>query len=267
MRGDKAALLATAEVNAAQTLMRHKAKRSSDLTVRTKALSELQEALDLDDAPLRIECIDVSTLQGTDTVASVVVFEDGLAKKSDYRTFRIRGEAVDDLSSIHEVVSRRFTTAVDREDGRYPISLLVVDGAGPQARAARDALVASGMDHVPVIGLAKRLEEVWLPDSPSPVILSRSSEALYLLQRVRDEAHRVAVSFHRKRRRTRVHESALDSVPGLGPARRAALLRHFGSVAAIREASLAEIGSVPGIGPTLAAVIVNALASEGDVDG
>lgn len=267
VRGDKAALLTTADVNAAQTLARHKAKRSSDLTIRTQALTDLQDVLGLPGPPLRIECIDVSTLQGSDTVASLVVFEDGIARNADYRTYRIRGEAVDDLASIHEVVTRRFRTAADREDGRYPVSLLVIDGAAAQARAAQAALREVGMDHIPVIGLAKRLEEVWRPDSADPVILSRTSEALYLLQRIRDEAHRVAVNYHRKRRRSRVTESALDSVHGLGPARRAALLRHFGSVGVMRDASVSEIAEVPGIGPTLAASILDALTSGGDVDG
>ena len=266
-RGDKAALLVTAETNAQSTLARYTAKRSTDLTARTQALQEIQGALELTDSPLRIECIDVSTLQGSDTVASVVVFEDALPKKADYRTFRIRTEDADDLTAVGEVVRRRYRTEADREDGRYPTSLLVVDGGPAQARAARDALVDVGMERIPVVGLAKRLEEVWRPDDPRPVILSRSSEALYLLQRIRDEAHRVAVNFHRKRRSGRVSESALDSIPGLGPQRRAALLRHFGSVAVMRAAEPADIASVPGIGNTLAQVIVKALASEGDGGG
>lgn len=266
-RGDKAALLVTAETNAQSTLARYTAKRSTDLTARTQALQEIQGALELTDSPLRIECIDVSTLQGSDTVASVVVFEDALPKKADYRTFRIRTEDADDLTAVGEVVRRRYRTEADREDGRYPTSLLVVDGGPAQARAARDALVDVGMERIPVVGLAKRLEEVWRPDDPRPVILSRSSEALYLLQRIRDEAHRVAVNFHRKRRSGRVSESALDSIPGLGPQRRAALLRHFGSVAVMRAAEPADIASVPGIGNTLAQAIVKALASEGDGGG
>jgi excinuclease ABC subunit C len=163
-----------------------------------------------------------------------------------------------------EVVRRRFRTEADREDGRYPTSLLVVDGGPAQARAARDALREVGMERIPVVGLAKRMEEVWRPDDRRPIILSRSSEALYLLQRIRDEAHRVAVTFHRKRRTGRISESALDSIPGLGPQRRAALLRHFGSVAVMRVADPADIAGVPGIGSTLAQVIVKALASEGD---
>lgn len=263
-RGDKAALLGTAEVNAGQTLERYKAKRSSDLTTRTQALQELQQALDLPESPLRIECIDVSTLQGSDTVASVVVFEDALPRKSDYRTFRIRQEGADDLTSVAEVVQRRYRTAADREDGRYPTSLLVIDGGPAQAAAAHDALRAVGMGHVPVVGLAKRMEEVWLPGQSTPVILSRSSEALYLLQRVRDEAHRVAIGFHRKRRGGRVSASVLDTIPGLGPGRRAALLRHFGSVEVLRSAQQGEIEAVPGIGPALAVTILQALASEGD---
>jgi excinuclease ABC subunit C len=262
-RGDKVSLLSTAEVNAGSTLARHKSKRSSDLTARTQALQELHVDLDLPEPPLRIECIDVSTLQGSDTVASVVVFEDALPKRSDYRTFRIGAEAADDLAAVSEVVRRRYRTKADREDGRYPTSLLVVDGGPAQARAARDALREVGMERIPVVGLAKRMEEVWRPDESSPVILSRSSEALYLLQRIRDEAHRVAVTFHRKRRSGRVSESALDTIPGLGPQRRSALLRHFGSVEAMRSAKVDDIAAVPGIGNTLAQTIVSALASAG----
>jgi excinuclease ABC subunit C len=265
-RGEKAALLATAESNAANTVARHMTKRSADLTARTQALQEIQSALDLGESPLRIECIDVSTLQGSDTVASVVVFEDALPKKSDYRTFRIRAEAADDLTAVAEVVRRRYRTEADREDGRYPTSLLVVDGGPAQARAARDALRGVGMQRIPVVGLAKRMEEVWIPDDPRPSVLSRSSEALYLLQRIRDEAHRVAIGFHRKRRTGRVSESALDAIPGLGPQRRAALLRHFGSVAVMRTADHSDIAAVPGIGARLAQVVVQALASGGDGD-
>jgi len=276
-RGDKRALMDTALTNAADALARHRLKRSNDLTARSEALSELQEYLDLAEAPLRIECIDISTLQGTDTVASLVVFEDGLPRKSDYRTFAIRTPGADDLASVREVVERRFAPrqeatlstqpetqeeiAPARSTFAYPPGLLVIDGGAPQVAAARLALTEVGAGDIPVVGLAKRLEEVWAPDGADPIILPRTSEALYLLQRVRDEAHRTAIAFHRKRRAARSRGSALDSVPGLGKVKAKALLRHFGSVKAIKAASQEELQAVPGIGPALAGTIVEALAS------
>jgi len=276
-RGDKRVLMDTAKANSAQALMRHRMKRSSDLTARSEALAELQDYLDLAEAPLRIECIDISTLQGTDTVASLVVFEDGLPRKKDYRTFVIRTEGADDLTSVREVVERRFSRnhkSPDADDQAqqagveeprkafaYPPGLLVIDGGAPQVNAAQQALTECGMGDVPVIGLAKRLEEVWTPESADPVILPRTSEALYLLQRVRDEAHRTAIGFHRKRRSARQRRSALDDIPGLGEKKAAALLKHFGSVKAIKAASLDELQRVPGIGPSVAATVQQALAS------
>jgi excinuclease ABC subunit C len=277
-RGDKRALMATAQANAEGTLRLHTTKRSSDLTTRSQALKELQEYLALTEPPLRIECIDISTLQGQDTVASLVVFEDGLPRKRDYRTFIIRTPHADDLTAMAEVVTRRFrerdkpegpapTPATDGsppdlESGRptperfaYPPALLVVDGGAPQVRAAQDALMSVGVNDLPVIGLAKRLEEVWLPDEVDPVILPRTSEALYLLQRVRDEAHRTAISLHRKRRGKRATASVLDDISGLGPAKAKVLLRHFGSVKRLRAASEEELLSVPGVGPVLAASV------------
>ena len=268
-RGDKRALMETAKANAENTLRLYAAKRSSDLTARSQALRELQESLGLPEPPLRIECIDISTLQGQDTVASLVVFEDGLPRKSDYRTFVIRTPNADDLTSVAEVVSRRFAhreeeprTDSDVADGgsprrrfAYPPALLVIDGGAPQVRAAQDALMGVGMADLPVVGLAKRLEEVWLPGETDPVILPRTSEGLYLLQRVRDEAHRTAIGFHRKRRGKRATVSSLDAVPGLGPAKAKALLAHFGSVRAVRAASVEELQGVRGVGPALAAVI------------
>ena len=278
-RGDKRALMETAVANATQSLAQHKLRRSSDLTTRSRALSELQDALALPEAPLRIECIDISTLQGTDTVASLVVFEDGLPKKRDYRSFIIRDVSADDTRAVAEVVARRFAklAAPAQPDGElfdaaqdervappsgfaYPPGLLVIDGGQPQVRAALDAMMAAGVTDVPVVGLAKRLEEVWLPDDPDPVILPRASEGLYLLQRVRDEAHRFAITFHRKRRAKRQTASALDGIPGLGPKRAAALLKELGSVKAVRVATADEIARVPGIGPALAATIVASLA-------
>ena len=277
-RGDKRALMATAVANAENTLRTHTARRSSDLTTRSQALSELQAALGLAEPPLRIECIDISTLQGQDTVASLVVFEDGLPRKRDYRSFIIRTPGADDTASVAEVVSRRFavrgipaeepaddgappasSTATDDRRFAYPPALLVIDGGAPQVRAAQDALMAVGRSDLPVVGLAKRLEEVWLPDESDPVILPRTSEALYLLQRVRDEAHRTAISLHRRRRGKRATASTLDAIPGLGPTKSKALLAHFGTVRAIRAASVEELQGAPGIGPALAATVHSAL--------
>ena len=267
-RGDKRALMATAVANAENTLRLHTSRRSSDLTTRSQALRELQEALALPEPPLRIECIDISTLQGQDTVASLVVFEDGLPRKRDYRSFVIRTVGADDTAAVAEVVSRRFQPRepVEGPDEAkrfaYPPALLVIDGGQPQVRAAQDALMSVGMADLPVIGLAKRLEEVWLPDESDPVILPRTSEALYLLQRVRDEAHRTAIALHRKRRGKRATTSALDGIAGLGPAKAKALLKHFGSVRAIRAASETDLQQAPGIGPALASAIRTALPAD-----
>ncbi|MDQ1725630.1 MAG: excinuclease subunit, partial [Frankiaceae bacterium] len=266
--------------NAEQAFVRHKVRRASDLTARSLALQELQDSLELAESPLRIECFDVSTLQGTETVASMVVFEDGLARKSEYRRFAVKGEATDDLSSLYEVVRRRFArylderqtggaldpAPVDPATGRarrfaYAPNLLVVDGGAPQVAAAQRALDDLGIDDVALCGLAKRLEEVWLPGRAEPLILPRSSEALYLLQRVRDEAHRFAITYHRERRSKRMTVSALDTIPGLGETRRKALLKKFGSVKRLRAATAEEIVEVPGIGARTAAAIVAALAT------
>jgi excinuclease ABC subunit C len=279
-RGDKKALFETVQRNAEQAFVRHKVRRASDLTARSLALQELQDSLELAESPLRIECFDVSTLQGTETVASMVVFEDGLARKSEYRRFGVKGEATDDLSSLYEVVRRRFArylderqtggaldpAPVDPATGRarrfaYPPNLLVVDGGAPQVAAAQRALDDLGIDDVALCGLAKRLEEVWLPGRAEPLILPRSSEALYLLQRVRDEAHRFAITYHRERRSKRMTVSALDTIPGLGETRRKALLKKFGSVKRLRAATAEEIVEVPGIGARTAAAIVAALAT------
>ncbi|MEG3636605.1 excinuclease ABC subunit UvrC [Micromonospora palythoicola] len=332
-RGDKRALMETVERNAKDALARHKLKRAGDLTTRSKALDEITEALGLRTAPLRIECFDISQIQGTDVVASMVVFEDGLPRKSEYRRFIIRG-ATDDLSAMSEVLRRRFAryldaraetgeagvesaaelaapaaaadrAAVDREpavagtdvlgttpavvdagdgdvdvvDGgdeprigalvdpttgrprrfAYPPQLVVVDGGAPQVAAAAQALAELGIDDVALCGLAKRLEEVWLPDDDFPVILPRASEGLYLLQRVRDEAHRFAITFHRQRRSKRMTTSALDNVPGLGEVRRKALLRHFGSLKRLSAATVEEITEVPGVGHRTAEAILAAL--------
>jgi excinuclease ABC subunit C len=284
-RGDKKALLATVARNAAESLALHKTRRASDLTTRSRALHEIQEALGLDDAPLRIECYDVSNLQGTHVVASMIVFEDGLARKSEYRRFSIKGlDGTDDIASVHEVIMRRFRRYLEEREATgeldtlgdplaagtaaeaarqrkfaYPPNLVVIDGGPGQVDAAVRALEELGIVDVAVCGLAKRLEEVWLPDQDSPVILPRTSEGLYLLQRVRDEAHRFAITFHRKKRDAALTTSELDGVPGLGPARRAALLRHFGSVRKLRGASAEQIAELPGFGPRIAEAVVTAL--------
>ncbi|MCX5268943.1 excinuclease ABC subunit UvrC [Streptomyces sp. NBC_00199] len=332
-RGDKKALMETVERNAQQALVLHKTRRASDLTTRSRALEEIAEALDLDSAPLRIECYDISHLQGDDVVASMVVFEDGLQRKSEYRRFQIKGfEGQDDVRSMHEVITRRFrrylgekertgewtdgestpvtatgtppaagagtpsadtadgipayatgstsahgagelltdaaeaplTSSLKDEDGRprrfaYPPQLVVVDGGQPQVAAARRALDELGIDDIAVCGLAKRLEEVWLPGDDDPVVLPRSSEGLYLLQRVRDEAHRFAITYQRAKRAKRFRSGPLDEVPGLGETRKQALIKHFGSVKKLRAATVQEICEVPGIGRKTAETIAAAL--------
>lgn len=282
-RGDKFALLDTVAQNADQAMRLHKSRRAGDLTQRSLALTELQEALDIPVPLLRIECYDISHVQGTNVVASMVVVEDGLAKKSEYRKFAITGAAaVDDTASMYDVISRRFRNYLNDQQARaeqpssgevigeapvsakfaYPPNLVVVDGGQPQVAAALRALRDLGITDVHVIGLAKRLEEVWLPDSDFPVILPRTSQGLYLLQRIRDEAHRFAITFHRQKRGKSMTVSALDGVPGLGAAKQKALLNHFGSVKKIRAASEAELAEVKGFGPVLAAAVAAALAAE-----
>ncbi|MEU6234523.1 excinuclease ABC subunit UvrC [Kitasatospora sp. NPDC047058] len=298
-RGDKKDLMATVQRNAQQALALHKTKRASDLTTRSRALQEIADALELDSVPLRIECFDISHLQGEDVVASMVVFEDGLARKSEYRRFQIKGfEGQDDVRSMHEVITRRFRrylqereqtgewavpeegtddepgtpsgpadpTETRDEAGRprrfaYPPQLLVVDGGQPQVAAARRALDELGIDDVALCGLAKRLEEVWLPGEDDPVVLPRSSEGLYLLQRVRDEAHRFAITYQRSKRSKRLTAGELDSVPGLGETRRQALLKHFGSLKRLRAATVDELCAVPGIGRRTAETVAAALSS------
>ncbi|MEQ6899573.1 excinuclease ABC subunit UvrC [Nocardioides sp. YIM 152588] len=297
-RGDKRTLQETVARNATEALALHKTKRASDLTTRNQALAEIAEALELEEAPLRIECYDVSHLQGTEVVASMVVFEDGLARKGEYRRFVIRGDSKaehaeqDDIASMHEVITRRFRRLldeqarsvvadsadvgasesvgpmlVDPDTGRprkfaYAPGLVVVDGGPPQVAAATRALAELGLDDIPVCGLAKRLEEVWLPEQEDPVILPRTSEGLYLLQRVRDEAHRFGITHHRSRRSKSMVESVLDDVPGLGEVRRKTLIRHFGSLRKLRAATAEEIAEVPGIGPRTAAAIKEAVSRD-----
>lgn len=266
-RGDKAQLMDRATLNAGEQLLRHKLKRAADITARTDALAELQRALGMNEAPLRIECIDVSHLQGTGVVASLVVFEDGMPAKGAYRKYRI-DQTSDDTDSIYQVVARRAAQLNERREqtesdpealaaaGRYRErpQLLIVDGGAPQVAAAHRALTEAGIDDVFLIGVAKRLEELWLPGDPFPVILPRGSEALFLVQRARDEAHRFAITFQRQRRSTAI-ASRLAEVPGLGPKRVKALLKHFGSVSRLRAASAAEIATAPGVGPALAETV------------
>ncbi|MDV3221225.1 excinuclease ABC subunit UvrC [Intrasporangium sp.] len=338
-RGDKRTLMETVRRNAEQSLARHKVARAGDLTLRSQALKELQDYLGLEDPPLRIECYDVSHVQGTNVVASMVVFEDGLARKGEYRRFIVRGGAgaraeavpnvavdgpgagtVDDTAAMREVLTRRFRRYLEEAEGigdldlsagvetgadvgpesdrrseagadpgpesdrdaagsgpvdpatgrprrfAYPPSLVVVDGGLPQVNAAQAVLDELGIEEVAVVGLAKRLEEVWLPRVDYPVILPRTSEGLYLLQRLRDEAHRFAITFHRQRRSKAMTASLLDGVPGLGAARQRALLKHFGSLKRLRAADAEAIMAVPGIGPALAAAIVAHLSESGPAE-
>ena len=251
-RGSKRRVLETAVTNAGEEFNRHRLRRHADHNARARALNNLQEALDLPEPPLRIECYDISTIQGSDTVGSMVVFEDGLPKKSDYRRFKVRSfEGQDDFAAMEEVLRRRFTAYLAErelpadERGRfaYPPSLVVVDGGAGQL--GRAVLVLDELDlNIPVVGLAKRLEEVYVPANPDPVTIPKGEEALYLLQRVRDEAHRFAVTYHRKLRGKRMVDSILDEVPGVGPVRKRALIRHFGSLKRIREASKDALAGV-----------------------
>lgn len=289
-RGDKRALMETVERNAKELLKQHKLKRVGDLTARSAALQELQEALDMEQAPLRIECTDISHIQGTDVVASLVVFEDGLPRKSDYRRYRVKEAAGDghsnDVASIAEITRRRFlrhnqdklavpeaeefdgSTFSDEKveemstDARrfaYPPQIFIVDGGAPQVAAAQEVFDELGIVDVVLIGLAKRLEEIWLPGDPDPVILPRNSQALFLLQQIRDEAHRFAITYHRQQRSKRMRVSELDSIKGLGQSRRTELVKHFGSVAKLKEASVEDISQVKGFGPKLAEAVYEGL--------
>ncbi|WP_030014342.1 excinuclease ABC subunit UvrC [Curtobacterium sp. S6] len=284
-RGERVQLMGTVADNAKQALTLHKSRRAGDLTTRSASLQELQEALDLPDPLMRIECYDISHVQGTNVVASMVVFEDGLPRKSDYRKFSIKGEAArDDTASMYDVITRRFKRHLEDQKARseaprasgevdaaasgeptkfaYPPNLVVVDGGPPQVAAARQALDDLGVTDVYVVGLAKRLEEIWVPDDDFPVILPRSSNGLFLLQRLRDEAHRFAITFHRSKRGKAMLVSALDGIEGLGSAKREALIREFGSLRAIREADVGELTKAKGIGPTLAEKIHRHLSTE-----
>ncbi|MBF4581329.1 excinuclease ABC subunit UvrC [Curtobacterium sp. VKM Ac-2865] len=277
-RGDRAGLARTASQNAQQALMLYKTKRSADYTTRAAALADIQEALGMTEAPLRMECYDISHLQGTNVVASMVVFEDGLPRKDQYRRYSI-AETRDDTDSMHQVLTRRLArldedaelpdqpdhnadgvVAVEKPTKRfaYRPQLLIVDGGQPQVAAAKRAMDEAGVTDIALVGIAKRLEELWLPDDDFPVILPRNSEALFLIQRIRDEAHRFAIT-HQRGRRKRDVRTQLSEIPGLGPSRVSALLKHFGSVARLRGATAEEIGVVPGIGPATAAAVVRKL--------
>ncbi|MDN6227289.1 excinuclease ABC subunit UvrC, partial [Corynebacterium flavescens] len=289
-RGDKRALLETVERNAKDQLRQHKLKRVGDLTARSAALQDIQEALGMEQAPLRIECTDISHIQGTDVVASLVVFEDGLPRKSDYRRYRIKEAAgdgrSDDVGSIAEVTRRRFrrhhedkranpdeeleqssfaeekVIEESAEAGRrfaYPPQLFIVDGGAPQVAAAQAVFDELGIVDVTLVGLAKRLEEIWVPGEDDPVILPRNSQALFLLQQIRDEAHRFAITYHRQQRSQRMRSSVLDSIPGLGPQRRTDLVKHFGSVKQLKQATVEEIAQVKGFGPKLAQAVFDSL--------
>jgi excinuclease ABC subunit C len=258
--------------NASEAFHRHKLRRASDFGARSRALSELAGQLGLEQAPLRIEAYDISNLGPTDTVASMVVFEDGLPKRSDYRRFEIKEvQGQDDFASMEEVIRRRFQRLQRERDEApgtkrrfsYPPALVVIDGGRGQLSAATRALREVGYQ-VPAIGLAKRLEEVYFPDTPEPLVIPRGSEALFVLQHIRDEAHRFAVTYHRQKRERRALQSPLDEIPGVGPARKRALLKRFGSLSRLRAAEPGEIEQTPGIGPELARVIHDRLHGEPD---
>jgi excinuclease ABC subunit C len=277
-RGEKFELLQTVKRNANQALIQFLSKRANDAGVSGRALEEIATALDLAELPLRIECFDISNIQGTSVVASMVVFEDGQSKKSEYRRFSIDDEAgFDDTRAMHHVITRRFKrylaekdldltelemSGANRPKFAYPPQLIIVDGGVGQVNAAARALSELGITDIALCGLAKRLEEVWLPEVKSPVIFPRHSEALYLFQRIRDEAHRFAITFHRSKRSKLMLESLLDEIPTLGTTRISALLEHFGSVSAIRKANESQISQIPGIGEKIAKIIVDFLAQQ-----
>ena len=279
-RGEKLELVQTVKRNANQALIQYLSKRANDAAVSGSALAEIAEQLELAELPLRIECFDISNIQGTSMVASMVVFEDGQPKKSDYRRFSIDDDAgFDDTRAMHHVITRRFKRYLDEKDidvaeataqgasrpkFAYPPQLVVVDGGKPQVNAAAKALRELGITDIALCGLAKRLEEVWLPNNSEPIIFPRHSEALYLLQKVRDEAHRFAINFHRSKRSKVMLESLLDQISGLGEVRRKSLLTHFGSVTALKSATLSELSAVPGIGEKMAKTIIDQIKNQAE---
>ena len=282
-RGEKLDLVQTVKRNANQALIQYLSKRANDAAVSGSALAEIAEQLELAELPLRIECFDISNIQGTSMVASMVVFEDGQPKKSDYRRFSIDDDAgFDDTRAMHHVITRRFKRYLDEKDidvaeataqggsrpkFAYPPQLVVVDGGKPQVNAAAKALRELGITDIALCGLAKRLEEVWLPNNSEPIIFPRHSEALYLLQKVRDEAHRFAINFHRSKRSKVMLESLLDQISGLGEVRRKSLLTHFGSVTALKSATLSELSAVPGIGEKMAKTIIDQIKNQAEQVG
>jgi len=282
-RGEKLELVQTVKRNANQALIQYLSKRANDAAVSGSALAEIAEQLELAELPLRIECFDISNIQGTSMVASMVVFEDGQPKKSDYRRFSIDDDAgFDDTRAMHHVITRRFKRYLDEKDidvaeataqggsrpkFAYPPQLVVVDGGKPQVNAAAKALRELGITDIALCGLAKRLEEVWLPNNSEPIIFPRHSEALYLLQKVRDEAHRFAINFHRSKRSKVMLESLLDQISGLGEVRRNSLLTHFGSVTALKSATLSELSAVPGIGEKMANTIIDQIKNQAEQVG
>jgi excinuclease ABC subunit C len=275
VKGEKLEIIQLVKRNANQALIQYLSKRANDSAVSGGALTEIAEQLELAELPLRIECFDISNIQGTSMVASMVVFEDGQPKKSEYRRFSIDDQSgFDDTRAMNHVITRRFkryleeknidiaesnTQGVSRPKFAYPPQLVVVDGGKPQVNAAAKALRDLGIEDIALCGLAKRLEEVWLPNSSEPIIFPRHSEALYLLQRVRDEAHRFAINFHRSKRSKLMLDSFLDEIAGLGEGRRKALLDKFGTVTALKSASIEEISDVPGIGPKMAKTIFESI--------
>ena len=281
LRGEKAEMMDVVKRNAYQALVQYLSKRSNDAAVSGQALEEIAAALDLPELPLRIECFDISNIQGKHMVASMVVFEDGQSKKSEYRRFAIDDEEhFDDTRAMHHVLTRRLKRYLAEKDidvaeltsaggarpkFAYAPQLIVVDGGQPQVNAAAAALAELGIHNIALVGLAKRLEEVWIPGNSDPVIFPRHSEALYLLQRIRDEAHRFAITFHRSKRSKVMLESFLDGIPALGEVRRRALLEEFGSVGALRKSSMSDISKIPGIGEKTAAIIWASLQEEREV--
>ena len=279
-RGEKLELVQTVKRNANQALIQYLSKRANDAAVSGSALAEIAEQLELAELPLRIECFDISNIQGTSMVASMVVFEDGQPKKSDYRRFSIDDDnGFDDTRAMHHVITRRFKRYLDEKNTdvaeataqgasrpkfAYPPQLVVVDGGKPQVNAAAKALRELGITDIALCGLAKRLEEVWLPNNSEPIIFPRHSEALYLLQKIRDEAHRFAINFHRSKRSKVMLESLLDEISGLGEVRRKSLLTHFGSVSALRSATLPELSAVPGIGEKMAKTIIEQIKNQAE---
>ncbi len=277
-RGEKYEIVQTVKRNANQALIQYLSKRANDAAVSGSALAEIAEQLELAELPLRIECFDISNIQGTSMVASMVVFEDGQPKKSDYRRFSIDDDAgFDDTRAMHHVITRRFKRYLEEKDidiaeanaqggsrpkFAYPPQLVVVDGGKPQVNAAAKALRELGVTDIALCGLAKRLEEIWLPNNSEPIIFPRHSEALYLLQKIRDEAHRFAINFHRSKRSKVMLESLLDQISGLGEVRRKSLLTHFGSVTALKSATYQDLSAIPGIGEKMAKTIVDQIKSQ-----